>query len=213
VGGVFLFGHVGLTWGGVLAAEEASRRLPALGRPARVLAGALDYRFVILGSMLPDVIDKPLGIYILGGGLSNGRIFAHTLLFVGLLLLPSLLARASFRPALALTALGAGVHLLLDRMWEEPHTLLWPLLGWRFQRVNVSGWSGHMLEQLFSDPYTCVSELVGAAVVVVLLAVLIRRGGLHDFILAGRMPAPGRGLAAGEERPRELQRGERPAER
>jgi len=110
---VFLFGNVGLTWGGVLAAEGASRRLPALGRPARALAGGLDYRFVILG----------------GGGLSNGRIFAHTLLFVGLLLLASLLTRASFRPVLALTALGAGVHLLLDRMCEEPHTLLWPLLA------------------------------------------------------------------------------------
>jgi len=210
---VFLFGHVGLTWGGVLAAEAASRRLPALGRPARALAGGLDYRVVILGSMLPDVIDKPLGVYILGGGLSNGRIFAHTLLFVGLLLLASLLTRASFRPVLALTALGVGAHLLLDRMWEEPHTLLWPLLGWRFERVSVSGWSGHMLEQFLSDPYTYASEAVGAAVVVVLLAVLIRRGGLRDFILAGRMPAPGRGLAAGQERPRELQRGQRPAER
>ena len=210
---MFLFGHVGLTWGGVLAAEEASSRLPALGRLARALEGGLDYRFVILGSMLPDVIDKPLGIYILGGGLSNGRIFAHTLLFIGLLLLASQLTRASFRPALAFTALGAGVHLLLDRMWEEPHTLLWPLLGWRFERVSVSGWSGHMLEQLFSDPYTYASEVVGAAVVVVLLAVLIKRGGLHDFILTGQMPSLARGLAAGQERPRELQRGERPAER
>jgi hypothetical protein len=205
---VFLFGHVGLTWGGVLAAEETSRRLPGLGRRSPI-----DYRFVILGSMLPDVIDKPLGIYIVGGGLSNGRIFAHTLLFVGLLLVASLLTRASFRPALVFTALGAGVHLLLDRMWEEPHTLLWPLLGWGFERVNVSGWSGQMLEQLFSDPYTYFSEVVGAAVVLVLLAVLIRRGGLHDFMLAGRMPAPGCGLAAGQERPRELQGGERPAER
>ncbi|MDP2675952.1 MAG: metal-dependent hydrolase [Dehalococcoidia bacterium] len=205
---MFLFGHAGLTWGGVLAAEEVSRRLPGLGRRTRI-----DYRFVILGSMLPDIIDKPLGIYILGEGLSNGRIFAHSLLSVLLLLLVSLVARAGLRPALAFTALGAGVHLLQDRMWEEPHTLLWPLLGWRFERVDVSGWSGHMLEQLFWDPYTYVSEAAGATLVVIFLAVLIRRGGLHDFILAGRMPAPACGLAAGQERPRELQRGERPAER
>jgi hypothetical protein len=77
----------------------------------------------------------------------------------------------------------------------------------------VSGWSGHMLEQLLSDPYTYASEAVGAAVVVALLALLMRRRGLRDFILAGRMHAPGRGLAAGQERPRELQRGQRPAER
>jgi len=205
---VFLFGHVGLAWGGVLVVEEASRRLPGLGRRTRI-----DFRFVILGSMLPDIIDKPLGIYILGGGLSNGQIFAHSLLSVLLLLLAALVARAGLRPALAFTALGAGVHLLQDRMWEKPHTLLWPLLGRRFERVDVSGWSGQMLEQLFSDPCTYVSEAAGAAVVVVLLAVLMRRGGLRDFILAGRMPSPGRGLAAGQERPRELQRGERPPER
>ena len=179
---MFLFGHVGLAWGGVLVVEEASRRLPGLGRRTRI-----DFRFVILGSMLPDIIDKPLGIYILGGGLSNGQIFAHSLLSVLLLLLAALVARAGLRPALAFTALGAGVHLLQDRMWEEPNTLLWPLLGWRFERVDVRGWSGQMLEQLFSDPYTYVSETAGAALVVILLAFLIGRGGLRDFILDGRM--------------------------
>jgi hypothetical protein len=75
-----------------------------------------------------------------------------------------------------------------------------------------------MLEQLFSDPYTCVSEAAGAMLVISLLAFPIRRGRLRSFILNGRMGASGAlrpegGLAAGQERPRELQRGERPPER
>jgi hypothetical protein len=36
-----------------------------------------DIRLLILGSLLPDLIDKPLGHIILPE--NNGRIFAHTL--------------------------------------------------------------------------------------------------------------------------------------
>src|SRR3972149_3833620 len=209
---MFLFGHVGLTWGGALAVATLSDRFlpsapqrlgPASRAPPTVgrLSSAIDYRLVIVGSMLPDLIDKPLGVYIVRDELSNGKIFAHSLLFVLLLLLVAFAWRGTVGSALSLLALGSLAHLAMDRLWTDLDTLLWPLLGWRFERVDVSGWSGQMLEQLFSDPYTYVSEAVGTTLVVILLAVLIRRGGLHDFILAGRMPAPSRGLAAGEERP------------
>jgi len=45
----------------------------------------LDYRLLMLGSMLPDIIDKPLGLWLLVDVFSNGRIFAHSLLFTTLL--------------------------------------------------------------------------------------------------------------------------------
>ncbi len=40
---------------------------------------------MLIGSMLPDIIDKPLGGLICKETLGNGRTYAHTLLF---LLLP-----------------------------------------------------------------------------------------------------------------------------
>ena len=215
---LFVFGHVGLTWGGSLLLIEAGRRLPLARRlPLDQVASAVDYRLVIAGSMLPDVVDKPLGVFVLGDEVSSGRAFAHSLAFVSAIALASLLRRGAARRLLAPVALGAAAHLVFDRMWREPRTLLWPLLGWRIERVDVSGWWRQMLEQLFADPYTYVSEVAGAAVVVALMAFLARRGRLRDFLSSGRMgPAVAGGTVfglAGQERPRELQGRQRPAER
>ncbi|MFP3975182.1 MAG: hypothetical protein ACLFVK_03050, partial [Dehalococcoidia bacterium] len=65
--------------------EESRSRFagPRVGAIARVI----DYRIALIGSMLPDIIDKPLGIYIFTETFSNGRIYAHTLLFFLVLLL------------------------------------------------------------------------------------------------------------------------------
>jgi len=38
--------------------------------------------FLALGSMLPDIIDKPLGHIFLASSLGYGRIYSHTLLFL-----------------------------------------------------------------------------------------------------------------------------------
>ncbi len=81
--------------------------------------------FVAIGSMLPDIIDKPLGEIIYGTP-NMGRIFAHTLLF--LLLLG---AAALYMNDLRLASLFGGVlvHFSLDFMWNSPVILFWPLLG------------------------------------------------------------------------------------
>ena len=39
-----------------------------------------DLFLLVVGSLLPDIIDKPLGL-ILYHGFGNGRLYAHTLLF------------------------------------------------------------------------------------------------------------------------------------
>jgi len=46
------------------------------------LVKQIDIRVLIIGSLLPDVIDKPVGIYLFRSTFSNGRIFCHTLLFL-----------------------------------------------------------------------------------------------------------------------------------
>jgi hypothetical protein len=199
---VFVFGHVGLTWGGALLLTRLTRRRQPFG-------AGVDFRLVIVGSMLPDIIDKPLGVFVLSDELGTGRAFAHSLAFVAAIALGALLRSGASRRALAAVALGAAAHLVFDRMWTQPESLLWPLLGWRLEREDVSGWLEQMLEQLFSDPYTYVSEAAGAAIVVVLLVSLIRARGLRDFFLYGRMAPSGAGrprggLAAGQERPQEL---------
>lgn len=104
---MLLFAHLGLA---LAAARFAARA---------------DLFFVAVGSMLPDIIDKPLG-EIAYGTPSMGRIFAHTLLFL------LLLAGAAFYTRdLRLASLCGGVlvHLSLDIMWNSPVILFWPMLG------------------------------------------------------------------------------------
>ena len=104
---MLLFAHLGLSL--------------AAARPIR--GAALGY--VLLGSMLPDIIDKPLGELIFGTP-AMGRTICHTLVFLMLLS-----AAAYYRRDLLLASLAGGVaaHLMLDFIWNSPKTLLWPLLG------------------------------------------------------------------------------------
>ncbi len=186
---MFVFGHVGLTWGGALLLVKASRRLPASG-PRRPTSDGLDYRFLILGSMLPDLIDKPLGVFLLRKQLSNGRIFAHSLLFGVLVTLAALTRRGKVSRGLYSAALGSAAHLVLDQMWTQTHTLFWPLKGLPFERRDVSHWLDQMLKLLVSDPRTYVSEAAGALVVLGLLLDLRRRRALPEFLRSGKMVSP-----------------------
>ncbi|MFP4196789.1 MAG: metal-dependent hydrolase [Methanomassiliicoccales archaeon] len=83
-----------------------------------------------LGGVLPDLVDKPLGHIILQSSVDYGRIYCHGLfLVVGLLAMGAVLHRTRF--ALPLLALGLALlsHQLLDMMWNEPVSWLYPLLG------------------------------------------------------------------------------------
>ena len=40
--------------------------------------GGIDYRVLLVGSLLPDIIDKPVGQVLFHDTFSNGRIFCHT---------------------------------------------------------------------------------------------------------------------------------------
>jgi len=67
-----------------------------------------DYRVVALGSMLPDLIDKPLTII----GIGPGRFVAHSLIFT---IATTIVSRE--------LGFGCATHLILDKIWEEPKVL------------------------------------------------------------------------------------------
>jgi hypothetical protein len=131
---MFPIGHVVAATGAAWAAERVARRIFPQRQSAR-LAGRgrslFDYRLVALGVVLPDIIDKPLGWWILDDG-EYEHSFAHSLLFVWVLGVPGLfLARRGDRRLLSL-AFGAGMHLLCDPVMRTPETFFWPLYGWEF---------------------------------------------------------------------------------
>lgn len=100
----------------------------------------VDVRFLLAGAILPDLLDKPIGL----GFFDTGRVFAHTLIFSGILLATVLITTSRGGTArkrwMALTV-GVILHLLLDGMWTARATLLWPLFGWNFPAEVPNDWT------------------------------------------------------------------------
>ncbi len=141
---MLVFGHTGITLGIFCFAEEK-------------LGLKFDYRLAVIAALLPDIIDKPLGMIILP--LNNGRIIAHTLLFSLVLLLIA----SKYRNFL-IVPLAFLIHLIQDEMWNEPETLFWPLLG-SFPKEsygNLVEYIGMVAsEYIPSFSHTFVFEIVG----------------------------------------------------
>ena len=120
---MYPLGHVGL---GVHLIPERLRR-------------GLRFRWLALGCLLPDLIDKPwwLATRLLHTGHRGTRLLGHTLLLCAAL---GLAARLLRLPALRAVSLGAFTHAALDVAGEVlsgmppiwTGWLLWPLFGWRF---------------------------------------------------------------------------------
>lgn len=204
---MFPIAHCGTTLGMAAALDYGQRRLlRKLARPvvehsyaapnkaanpgAIARFKAIDYRLVLLGAMLPDIIDKPLGAF-LPITFSSGRLFCHTLLFTLMIALQGLDLYRRGKPWLVTISFGCSIHLILDEMWLMPQTFLWPLYGLSFERWDPSSyvWSvdyGKMIiEWLLRDPQIFVPELVGAAIILGLVWRLWRKGRVSQFIRRG----------------------------
>lgn len=160
---MFFFGHLGIT----LCIAVVGLQLFKI-EPSRKLYGA-----VLLGSVLPDLIDKPIGEILFADTLSNGRLMAHTLLFTSCCALIGL-ALYWRRNDLSGLALSAAVllHLSEDQMWLIPETLFYPLFGLAFpQGVVEAHWWEYFIAAFFRTyslapdaAFALYSELLGMTV-------------------------------------------------
>ena len=148
-----------------------------------------DYRLAFLGSILPDIIDKPLGLILLRYNLGDGRTFAHTLIFPVLLFIIGLyFARRKENNLILLSACVAG-HLILDQMWLEPSVLLWPAYGiiFPYQRGDTFWvWFYQWLSQLKFNPQVFVPEIIGFTILLIMFAYLVKNKKTSIFIWQGK---------------------------
>ena len=160
-----IFGHLGM--GSKLAAPFA-RRLP--------------YGWLLLGTLIPDLIDKPLyyGLHLMTGlsgdalGLiSCTRTFGHSGLLLMLVLAIAMLKRSKI---LAAIGLGMATHLVLDGMqdrWNLLHgspgasaTLLaatFPYFG-KFAAMPFNNVEDHL--RTGTQPFILMSEVLGFLILV-----------------------------------------------
>jgi inner membrane protein len=208
---MLLLAHLGLTLGAAVLVNGAVTGVPRL-RPEAALAHSaeggpprhrpprritvwfaslgkrVDIRLLLIGSLLPDIIDKPLGQWLLRDAISNGRIFCHTLLFLILLTLGGLyLYLNRHHTWLLVISFGTFTHLVFDQMWLSPHTLFWPLYGVAFGRVDLTNWVQRILYELPNKPAVYTPEIVGGVILVLFMWVLLADRKLRIFITRGRL--------------------------
>ncbi|NLE76486.1 MAG: metal-dependent hydrolase [Chloroflexi bacterium] len=172
--------HVELTWGALRCLQQ---RLP--GRLANV-----DYRGVAAAAILPDLIDKPLAIWVLPHS-GAALLWAHTLLVHAGLWLTLLARRAwGWLPY----ALAFSGHLAADRMWGFPQTLLWPLRGRQFHQWRHVG-TPQEFAQAYRDivreePKLVLFEVAGLLTLgwLVWRHCLWQPRRLWRFVASGRLP-------------------------
>lgn len=122
------------------------------------------------GAILPDLIDKPLGHFILADSLNSGRIYAHTLLMLMIFVIIGLYywRKKSSYSVLAISA-GISSHIVLDEVWKSPVTLFWPLNG-PFEMSDFESYFTTFAVKEISS----VSEWVFAIMIICILIVVYK---------------------------------------
>jgi hypothetical protein len=117
---------------------------------------------LIVGSLFPDLIDKPLEII----GLSSGKGYFHTLT-LGIICFLILFLISKFNTSISFPFfIGFLLHLLLD----IPVPFFYPFLPYDFveiQETPISFW----YEKIFAFPFILLTEITG---LIILLFILIR---------------------------------------
>ncbi len=213
---MLVFGHIGITLGtavllakalpsgrfskttGNKAIESHSSASPVTASPSNLpgyktswlasLGSRIDIRLLLIGSLLPDIIDKPIGGFFFQETISNGRIIGHTLLFLILITLAGLyLYQSRGKTSLLAVSFGTFTHLIFDQMWHAPRTLFWPIYGFTFDRMGLTDWIPSMLHTLMTDPQVYIPEVVGTAVLVWFTLALVRNQKVFYFLKCGRV--------------------------
>jgi hypothetical protein len=164
--GVFIFGHLGI------GSKMAFPWRDVLPRTA-----------LLAGTVLPDLIDKPLyyGLIAVRGRdaaaqslISGSRTFGHTLLLLTVIIFIAFLRRSRVAAALAV---GVTTHHLIDLIGDKAQValgliqlapgsdgvqaLLWPLMGWGFP-ISASSMLGHGLQII--NPWILGGEVLGVCI-------------------------------------------------
>lgn len=211
---MLLFGHIGITLGAAAllintlpckgfpkaSENEGVESSHHCSEPAATLHGFTSHKILrfaypgsyfdigllSIGSLLPDIIDKPLGLLFFRETFSNGRIFCHTLLFLVLLVMSGLyLYRCHSKTWMLVFSFGTFMHLILDQMWQSPQTLFWPGYGFHFEKTGIANWMPNILHALLTAPEVYVPELAGLVIVIWFMGILLYKRKAYPFVKHG----------------------------
>lgn len=151
----------------------------------------MDLRWILAGSLLPDVIDKPLGSIFFHDTFGTHRLFAHALIFPVVLLAIVMVVTRRGQPsrrAAISVVIACFIHLLLDGVWTSPEAFFWPFFGLDFPRVAGSEF-GALVVDMIRSPFAWAGEALGLGYLAYLWARFLRApGAMKQFRRDGRVP-------------------------
>ncbi len=145
-GVVFILGHLGFSL--------------LFGRLVRPFwPGRMPVGWLLFGALLPDLMDKPVGHFILPW--DNGRLIGHALVFAIAL---GVFAWVRSSRVWGAIALGVFFHQLQDGFWLDLNGWFWPFMG-PFEH-GVSSGIPHWIAVLTSSRLVWITEAMGFVFIV-----------------------------------------------
>lgn len=152
----------------------------------------MDLRFLVVGAVLADVIDLPIGLLV-WSTYETPRLLGHSMLvaILAMILVLVFTRRGPIRKRWILLAAGLFLHLALDAMWRSPETLWWPFLGSTFTSSGYSTFGGYA-ESVIRSPTMWLGEAAGIAYLAALwrTSALSNRDARARFLATGVVSAP-----------------------
>ena len=151
------------------------------------LVWAIDYRLILIGALIPDVIDKPL-VFLVNPHFVNSslRSIGHSLVGVAVMLsLVWVVTRGWQRMPILSFGAALLVHLLFDRIWEMPEVLEWPVRGLVLPMQDIP--FSHWYRVHFSQLPTTLPDLIGIALLFLFAGQMIRNRSVIRFFKTGQV--------------------------
>ena len=90
----------------------------------------LDYRVLVAGVLLPDVVDS-----LFGGARAFHSVTASVVLLLGVML--ATIGHRAARRRWLLLPIGTFLHLILDGVFTRTKVFWWPFTGWSFTEAQL----------------------------------------------------------------------------
>lgn len=133
-----------------------------------------------IGSLLPDLIDKPIGIAVFASAIGS-RIYFHGLLFFLVVLVIGITIWWYFRSFSGIAlALGILSHQILDMMWKFPVNWYYPFLGPYLPVHYPNSFPVNFRMRLMVELTNPSEWVLGLVVILILIQLLLTRGTLRQ---------------------------------
>lgn len=150
----------------------------------------IDYRLVIVSSLLPDLIDKSLEKF-LGNSFTftyESRAIGHSLAFLGIIGIFMIAQWFWKRDAwLVPVFLGTLFHDVFDVMWLHPGIFFWPLEGWQFPKPTDEAWLGTIQLGWYKIQQRDFFDNLSVLILLYFFLKIALGGKIMEFVRKGRL--------------------------